>query len=84
MTSEVGKTKFQRFEVGEMLRSAILPHPRNPRMITPKAAKRLKGSITQWTIFVNGAMTSSASPDRTWIRAVHWGDRGLLPGWAIQ
>ena len=47
MTSEVGKTKFQRFEVGEMLRSAILPHPRNPRMITPKAAKRLKGKMKE-------------------------------------
>ena len=45
MTSE--KTKFQRFEVGEMLRSAILPHPRNPRMITPKAAKRLKGKMKE-------------------------------------
>lgn len=47
MSSEAVKTKFQRFEVGEVLRSAILPHPRNPRMITPKAAKRLKGKMKE-------------------------------------
>lgn len=39
------KTKFQRFDTVRMRRSEIVPHPKNPRQIAPKAARRLKGKM---------------------------------------
>lgn len=43
----IEKTKHQRFEMMTLRRSQIRPHPRNPRVITPKAARRLKGKIKE-------------------------------------
>lgn len=43
----VEKSKFQRFESEQWRRSAIFPHPKNPRQIAPKAARRLKGKMKE-------------------------------------
>lgn len=40
-------TKFQRFSAERWKRSALAPHPKNPRQITPKAERRLKGKIKE-------------------------------------
>ena len=45
MTFEV--SRYQRFTMGRMMRSQIKPHPDNPRHITPKAARRLRGKIRE-------------------------------------
>lgn len=44
---EVKRSKYQRFEPGSMRRSDIKRHPMNPRSITPKAARRLKGKMKE-------------------------------------
>lgn len=40
-------TKHQRFVSERWEREAIRPHPKNPRQITPKAEKRLRGKVKE-------------------------------------
>lgn len=40
-------TKHQRFVSERWERSAIHPHPKNPRQITPKAERRLRGKVKE-------------------------------------
>lgn len=40
-------TKHQKFEVARVWRSQLQPHPKNPRVIEPKAQKRLKEKLQQ-------------------------------------
>ena len=47
MSEGMKKTRFQRFEMCDVARSEIRLHPRNPRKITPKAARRLKGKMKE-------------------------------------
>lgn len=40
-------SKHQRFEVGRVWRHDLVPHPKNPRVIEPKAQKRLKAKLRE-------------------------------------